>query len=145
METKTHKNKKKQIEKEVNEILKLLIEDSPCINIQHYPIELNGFRENGEYHHYFDLEFNVYDSGYDIYLDISNSGCYVVLGPDDGEYNKKLEEFILSANGYNYYEGDTDYISDNGDVSCEADSSVMVKIIIEKFNELSNLISLFYS
>lgn len=38
---------KKQIEKEVNEILKLLIEDSPCINIQHYPIELNGFREKG--------------------------------------------------------------------------------------------------
>lgn len=106
---------------------------------------MNGFREKGEYHHYFDLEFNVYDSGYDIYLDISNSGYYVVLGPDDGEYNKKLEEFILSANGYNHYEGDTDYISDNGDVSCEADSFVMVKIIIEKFNELSNLISLFYS
>lgn len=54
------------MEEELTEVFQILINDSPCLNIQHDHVKLNFYKKNGEYHHYYDLEFNIADSGFDI-------------------------------------------------------------------------------
>lgn len=132
---------KKQMEEELTEVFQKLLNDSPCLNIKHDHVELNFYKKNGEYHHYYDLEFNIADSGFDIYLDISDTGYYVVTSTEDDENKEIVENFLLESNGYSYYEGDSEYISDNDDVSCCGDAQNIADAIIGKFNELSNLIS----
>lgn len=73
---------------------------------------------------------------------ISNTGYYVVTSTEEDDDIKEIvESFLLGSNGYNYYKGDTEYISDNDDVSCCGNAQNIADAIIEKFNELSSLIS----
>ena len=130
---------KKEAEIHVTKIMKILSEKSDLSDIQPY-VELNCYKKGEEYHHYYDLECDYF--GCDIWLDISNEGYFVVLETECGNEvrKKKIEDYILSLSGYNYYIGNTELLSDNDDVSVYGDEESIADEIIRKCNFLFKMI-----